>query len=478
MIKTVVYKSVLPLSMALLCRCKSLNISVRSENKKVPATYANHTQDSAGIAKMRWREYFTDPNLVELIDTALKNNQELNIILQEIEMSKNEIQAKKGEYLPFVNIAGGSGYQKDGRYTWREALSENADGKTNQDNTIIHSNSDYYIGAFASWELDVWKKLRNAKQAAVERYLAGVEGKNYMVTGLVAEIANSYYELVALDKQLDIVQKNIEIQSNALMIVKLQKESAKVTQLAVNRFEALLLNTQNLQYALKQGIVEAENRINFLTGRFPKPIKISTEEFDIVSLDSIAPGIPSQLLMNRRDIQQAELELEAAKLDVKSARANFYPSFKIQAGTAFQAFNPAFLIHPESLLFSMAGDLMAPLVNRNAIKATYKNANAKQIQAVYHYEQTILNAYLEVSNQLSRNKNFVMSYDTKFKESEILTQSVTISNDLFRSARADYIEVLLTQREALQTKMELVEIRLQQMNARVNVYRALGGGWK
>ncbi|MFA5245051.1 MAG: TolC family protein, partial [Pedobacter sp.] len=269
----------------------------------------------------------------------------------------------------------------------------------------------------------------------------------------------------------------IELQTSALQVVKLQKDAAKVTQLAVNRFEAQLLNTKNLQYDIQQKIIETENRINFLAGRFPQPVIRNSAGFNTNQLDIIHSGIPSQLLVNRPDIRQAELELSAAKLDIQVAKANFYPSFRLTAGLGFTAFNPAYLIKPESILYNLAGDMVAPLINKNAIRALYFNANLQQIQAVYNYEQAILNAHIEVVNQLARIDNFTKSYETKSKEVEILTQSITISNNLFKSARADYMEVLLTQREALESKMQQIEIKMKQMNAKVNIYKALGGGW-
>ena len=446
----------------------------KTENRSVPASYAN-SQDTTNTAKIKWKEYFNDPDLAALIDTALKNNQELNITLQEIEINKNEIRARKGEYLPFVGLNVSAGADRVPRYSWKGTVEENVD-VTNGPNAF-KSSTDYFIGPMASWEIDIWKKLRNAKKAAATRYLASIEGRNFMVTNLVAEIAGSYYELLTLDNQLDIVQKNREIQTKSLQIVKQEKDAAKVTQLAVNRFEAQLLNTQNLQYDILQKITETENRINFLTGRFPQPIPRNFLSFTDIVLDTIYSGVPSQLLQMRTDIRQAELQLAAAKLDIKVAKANFYPSFKITAGVGLQAFNPAHLINPQSLIYTLAGELITPLVNRNAIKATYYNANAKQIQAVYNYERTILNAHLEVANQLSGINNFAKSFDTKSKEVDILAQSVTISNQLFRSARADYMEVLLTQREALESKIDLVEIKMNQLNAKVNIYKALGGGW-
>lgn len=446
----------------------------KTENKNVPASFKN-LQDTVTSAKIKWRNYFSDPYLAALIDTALKNNQELNITLQEIEINKNEIRARKGDYLPFVGLMGAAGVEKVPKFTWRGAVEDNLNIKTNP--KVFESKSDYSFGAFASWELDVWRKLRNAKKAAVMRYLSSVEGKNFMVTNLISEIANSYYELMAHDNLLDIVQKNIEIQSSALQIIRQEKIAAKVTQLAVNRFKAQLLNTQNLQYEIQQQIVESQNRINFLTGSFPQPIQRNSSAFNSIFLDSVYMGIPSQLLAQRTDIRQAELELKAAKLDVNVAKANFYPSFRITASTGFQAFSLAYLISPESILYTLGGDLVAPLINRNAIKATYYNANSKQIQSVYNYERTILNAYIEVVNQLSKISNFSKSYNTKAKEVDILNQSITISTNLFKSAKADYIEVLLTQREALESKINLLEIKLMQLNAKVDVYRALGGGW-
>ena len=474
MIKNKINKySLLIMVITLMMACKTPAIIGKQANSITPAAY-NQSQDTANAANIKWASYFKDPYLVALIDTALKNNQELNITLQEIEISKNEVMARKGEYLPFLNLGAGAARVKEGKYTWN-GLSEE-DLKTNPDKAPKYIG-DFMAGTYFSWELDVWKKLHNAKKAAAIRYLSSVEGKNFVVTHLVTEIASAYYELIGLDNFLLIIQQNIELQKNALQLVKLEKEAAKVTQLAVNRFEAQLLNTQNLQYEIQQKIVEAENRINFLTGRFPQHVVRNATDFNNLVNDPIFAGIPSQLLANRPDIRQAELEMAAAKLDVAVAKANFYPSFSLKAGLGFQAFNPLYLIRPESILYNAGGDLVAPLINKNAIKASYFTANAKQIQSAYHFEQSILNAHIEVVNQLSRMENFTRSYETKAKEVDILTQSIVISNNLFRSARADYIEVLSTQREALDSKLDLIEIKMKQLEAKVNIYKALGGGW-
>ena len=163
---------------------------------------------------------------------------------------------------------------------------------------------------------------------------------------------------------------------------------------------------------------------------------------------------------------------------IKVAKANFYPSLNISASIGLQAFNPAFFAKmPQSMLYSLAGDLMAPLINRNAIKAMYYNASAKQIQAAYNYERTLLNAYIEVVNQQAKISNYQQSYELKAQEVEALTSAITISINLFKSARADYMEVLMTQRDALDSRFELVDTKLEQMYAFIKMYQALGGGW-
>ncbi|WAC15452.1 TolC family protein [Dyadobacter pollutisoli] len=457
--------------------CNAPSMVQKTPNLAVSASYNNvQGTDSTNTGKVKWRDYFTDPNLNALIDTAFKNNQELNITLQEIEIARNEIRGRKGEYLPFVGLRGGAGLEKAGRYTQigsSEATTEIKPGKETPEPL-----PDFGVNLVARWEVDIWHKLRNAKKAAVSRYLGSIEGKNFMMTNLVSEIANSYYELLALDSQLNIVKQNIDIQTNALRIVKMQKEATRVTELAVRRFEAQVLNTQNRQYAIQQRIVETENRINFLLGRYPQPVLRSTGNFETLVPTVMQAGIPSQLLQNRPDVRQAEQELAAAKLDIQVARANFYPSLGLSAALGVQSFNPIFLGNiPKSLMANLIGDMVGPLINKNAIQATYYTANAKQIQTVYNYERTVLNAYIEVVNQLSNINNLSQSYDTKTREVQALTESINIANRLFSSARADYMEVLLTQREALESRFDLIETKMQQMHATVNIYRALGGGW-
>ncbi|GAA4364302.1 TolC family protein [Hymenobacter saemangeumensis] len=458
--------------------CKTPALVQKTESRTVPASYVGSPADSASYAgRLRWQQLFTDPHLVALIDTALQHNQELNITRQEIDIARQEVRARQGEYLPTVGLGLATEVEKAGRYTLQGAVEESTEIKPAQH--MPEPLSNFRVGAVAAWEVDVWRKLRNAKKAAALRYLASVEGRNFAVTNLVAEIAGSYYELLALDNQLLIVRQNIDLQNNALKAMRLQKEAARVTELAVRRFEAQVHHTQSLQYGLQQRIIETENRLNFLLGRYPQPIARNSDALSSLLPQALQAGVPAQLLQNRPDIRQAEQNLAAAKLDVQVARANFYPALRITGAVGAAAFQPGLLASlPESALWSLGGDLFAPLVNRNGIKALYYGANARQTQAVYHYERTVLNAYLEVANQLASISNLDKSYAEQARQVQALNESVTISNSLFSSARADYTEVLLTQREALESKVDLVETRMQQLQASVSVYRALGGGWR
>lgn len=467
------------ISVLLICiiyaGCKA-PVSVQdSDRKPLPAAYGD-AKDTLNSGEIKWKDFFSDKDLVALIDTALKNNLDVLSTLQEIEIARNDVRLRRGMLFPNIGIGAGAGLEKVGTYTSQGAGDASTEITPGQ---IVPENlPDFYIGFQASWEADIWGKLRNAKKAAYSRYLESVEGKNFVVTGLVSEVANTYYELLALDNQLQIIRETIELQKNALELVKVQKQASTVTELAVKQFEAQVLSSQSMEFDVQQQITENENKMNFLLGRYPQPVIRDKSSFDQLPLQ-IKAGIPAQLLRNRPDIRQAEFELYATKCDVRAAKAEFYPSLNITGSLGFEAFKPSYLfMTPQSLAYSLAGDLVAPLINRSAIKAEFNQAKARQLEAMYDYQKTILNGYVEVSNELSNVNNLQKMYDRKSKEVDVLTQSIDISNDLFRSARANYFEVLMTQRDALESRLELVETKKQQFNSITNIYRALGGGWK
>lgn len=457
--------------------CQVPKVSTQKPNLNLPNTYPIAPKDTLNLANFSWKSFYQDPNLVSLIDQALANNQELNIFLQELNITQYEIQARKGEYLPFVSGLVGAGVEKEALNTKLGAVEEQLEPEPGK-----HFPSplpDFQLGLNLSWEIDIWKKLRNAKKAAMMRYLATQEGRNFLVTQLVAEIAENYYELLALDSLNQIINQSMELQEKALDAIKQQKEASKVTQLAVNRFEAQLLKTQNLRFEILNKITAAENRIRFLTGSISnQPIVRSTVSFTTMPIDSMLWGVPGQLLMYRPDVKQASYGISAAELEMYSARAAFLPALSLRTALGIQAFDPTLLLEPHAIFFRFLPDLMAPLINRNLLNAQFKTRAAQYKQAILTFEQKLLNAYYEVLNQVIFFKNYEASLKVKGQEVTILQNSIQIANNLFASARADYLEVLLTQREALEAQLELIEIQLNLLKTKVNLYRVLGGGWR
>jgi len=448
----------------------------KTVNRDVPGSYREST-DTINSATMNWREYYRDPALVSLIDSALARNQELNVVMQEIEIAQNEVLARSGEYLPFVNLRAGGGVDKAGAFTRNGAVEEGLEIKPGE--RFPKPLPDVALSATVQWEVDIWNRLRNATRSAGLRYMASTEGARFLVTNLVSEIASNYYELIALDNLLEAVNSNISILKNALTIIEQQKLAARTTELAVRRFEAEVLKNESHRYEIQQRITETENRINYLVGRYPQRVERVSTGFFNISLDSLRTGIPSQLLQNRPDVRQSELELTASELDIDVARARFYPSLSIAAGIGYQAFNPQFLFTtPESVIYNLAGELLTPVINRRGIVAALNTSNAKQIQSAYNYERTLLTAYIEVANSLAKVSNLQSSLALKTRQVAALTESVDIAGMLFTSARADYMEVLLTQRDALEAKMELIDTKVARLKASIELYRALGGGWR
>ena len=443
--------------------------AARDADTSVPDAFEG-TSGGESSARIDWRELFPDAHLTALIEAALQNNQELNITIQETLIAKYEIMARRGELYPRVDFGAGAGVEHVGETT--------SQGRSDEMAGLPANLQDYGFGLRASWEIDVWRRLRNLRDAATNRYLATIEGKNFMVTQLVAEIARLYYELVALDRQAEVIERNIELQESSLEIVRLQQEAGRETSLAVTRFEAQLRGFQSRRFEIAQRIVETENEINFLVGRFPQPVERDSAGFLEMEPPAVSAGLPTALLENRPDIRRAELLLEAAQLDVRAARARFYPSLSIEGGAGYQASNIRRLLDtPGSLLYGIFANLMAPLFNRSEIKAEYFASNSRQMQAVLSYERAILTAYVEVANRLSLIENTSRSYELKQQQVERLAESIEQSMLLFNTARADYLEVLTTRRDALEAQMELIETKLNQMTATISLYQALGGGW-
>ena len=462
--------------------CRIPGLRGASHGNPVPETFNVSTgpeMDGETInessAQVELHTFFNDPMLTSLIDQAFVDNQELKILAEDIQIARNEVYKRRGAYLPFAFFGGGAGLDKPSAFSRAGAVEENlmANGRS-----FPRPLPGFLVAANVSWEIDIWKKLRNAQNSAYLQYLGTAEGRNYVVTRLVSEIGQNYYSLIALDKRLETLDKTIALQEQSLQVAKFNKEAGRDTELPVQRFQAEVRKNQSEKLIIAQEIIEVENRINFLTGRYPQAVERQSEEFFDLNIHPLSAGVPSQLLQNRPDIRQAERELQATGLDVRVARARFYPSLIINAGAGYNAFDGKYLFStPESLVYNLAGDVVAPLINRNAIKADYASANAKQLQAVYNYQRTVLNAFTEVINRMSKVDNYGKSLEIKREQLAALEASVDVATKLFQAlGRVGYVDVLLAQRDMQDAKMVIIETKKQQLTAVVDSYQALGGG--
>jgi NodT family efflux transporter outer membrane factor (OMF) lipoprotein len=445
-------------------------------DRKVPESFAG-AASGPSPAETSWREWFGDPRLNGLITEALRNNQDLQIALQRIQISRAAVRGATGALLPQVALSLGSSVQKYGLYTSEGA--GNASTEITPGRLVPVPETNFGVALQASWEVDLWGRLRAQRESAIAQHLASIEGTNLVLTSLIADVASAYFELLAFDQVHEVLEQSVARQQQALEVVQLQKEAGRANALAVQQFEAQLAQTRALEREAVREVAEAENRINLLLGRYPQPLARDRQQLLAESAARLRAGVPAQLLTNRPDIREAELQLQATRFDVKAARAAFLPSLNLSAGAGFEAFKPSFLLRiPQSLTHSVVGGLLAPLVNRRALEAQFAGASASQIQAMYHYQRTILTAYAEVVNALSSIRRADEILTLKKSQKAALAQSIATADMLYRAGKASYLEVLLAQQNALQADLDLVDILKRRRIADVVLYRALGGGWR
>jgi outer membrane protein, multidrug efflux system len=428
-----------------------------------------------------YRDIFTDSELVSLIDTALKNNFDLQMTIQKIELARAGVRFQNGNNRPDLVAGAGMGARRFGRYT--------TDGVGNYDTNLspdINSRQripdpfvpDFLMGVSSSWEIDLWGKLRSQRESAMARLLASEQSKNLLITSLVSEISSAYFEILILDNELRFVEENIDLQQKALEVIQIMKQSGQSNELAVELSSAQLLASKALKIEVQQLIIELENKINFLVGRYPQPVLRANRAWSEVNPPKLATGIPSQLLENRPDIKQAEYDLMASKADLFVAKAAYYPSLNLTGGLGFQSFKAFYLLNPQSIAFNALGGLAAPLLNRRQLDAGLMTAKAEQQIAYTNYQKTVLNSFTEVYNYLQMLENTNQMFDLKTQEVAVLRNSILTSTELFRYGRATYLEVITAQRNALQSQIELINLKKKQFVATIGLYRSLGGGWK
>lgn len=446
----------------------------------MPQQFSNKP-DSSITTLPSIKAFFSDSTLVSLIDTAFKNNFDLQMTLQKIEIARAGVRFTKGLGKPDLTGNFIIGQRKFGNYTvdgvgnYDTQFSTNIDGKQQIPDPFI---PDYYLGVQSSWEIDIWKKLRSQKSSAAAKFLASEFGKNLVISELVALVASTYYELLILDNELDILEENIILQDRAVELIRVLKQAGQANQLGVDLLNAQLLSSKALKIEVKQEIIEAESKINFLLGRYPQAVSRSEVVWANVIPPKLIAVIPSSLLENRPDIKQAEFELLATNANLFTAKAAFYPSLNLIGGLGFQSFKALLLLNPASFAMNTFGGLTAPLANRRQIIADLMASKADQKMAYINYQKTIVNSFIEVYNQLNSIQNTNEIYGLKIQEVEVLKQSINNSAELFRSGRATYLEVITAQKNALQSQIELINLKKRQYNAVIGLYKSLGGGWR
>lgn len=435
---------------------------------KMPDTYIGDT-DTITDGAIQWKEFFTDPMLVALIETGLKNNFDLLTAIQRVEMARANYGIRQAAFLPSLSGVASADVGNLGR-----SMVRNAD----MDQNLRNTQEEYFIGFQSSWEADIWGKMRNQKKAAYSRFLASEKGKHLVTTAVVAEIARLYYELLAVDNELEVVRKNIDFQEIALEIINIQKMGGRATELAVQQFEAQLLSTKALEKQKEQEVIELETRINLLMGRYPQHIPREKDISELPLPETIHEGVPSELLLNRPDIQQAELALLASEADLEAARAAFLPSLTISPYVGLNALSPSVLFQtPESLAAGFLGGITAPIFNRKKIRSEFDRTVAERAEAFYNYQRTIITGYGEVVNNIRGIDNLEQVYELKEDEVEVLLNAVSTSNVLFTSGYASYLEVITAQKSVLEAELELANIKKGIFHSMIGLYKALGGGW-
>lgn len=462
-----------------LLSCK-VTMPAYQSTASLPAGFTGAADSSKGIAAIPMRDFFQDSLLNDLIVVALKENLDLKKALQRIKMSRASLRMAKGAFIPTINAVATAGQRRFGDYTM-DAIGNydtNFSDNISEDQKLKEHLPDFYAGFQSSWEIDIWGKLRNGKRAAASRLLASEHGRTWITTSLVSEVANIYYELLALDNEMEIVNKNIVLQERAVEVIKVQKLAGRANELGVRQITAQLLNTRGLQADIRQEIIEAENYLNTLLGRYPQPIPRGKSIMDQKLPDALQAGIPAQMMLRRPDVRSAEYNFIASKADVNAARAAFFPALTLNASVGLQSFDASKLFNAGSLAYSILGGLTAPILNRNRIRADYEIAGAAGMEAFYEYQQVSIKAYQEVMNNLSRIDNLGQKAQFKAQEVEALVNAVSASNDLFATGFATYLEVIAAQRGVLEAELNLANTRKSQFQSVIGLYKSLGGGWE
>ncbi|MCX7650931.1 MAG: TolC family protein [Flavobacteriales bacterium] len=450
-----------------------------------PPTYLNYglteksPADSAALGSLNWKTFFRDPLLIALIDTALQRNLDLKNAEQNLFAAQALLKASGGRLWPTVNAIAGAGLTRFGRQTIDGVGNYDVNFSPNiaADQRIPNPVPDFALGFQSTWEVDISGKIRHYKKAARARFMASEEGLRFLKTQIIGAVAHLYYLLISLDTELEIIRRNIELQESALEVIEIQKQSGKINELAVKQFRTQVLDTRSLEYEKLQERLVIENALNTLLARYPARIP-RKDTLNVQDLPSLIQGpVSFNYVFQRPDIKAGLHQLTGAHHHLKASKAELYPSLVLNANFGLNGFDAAGLWSvPASLAFNLLSGLTAPILNRYVLLGQYKIAFSEKNKALLDYQQKVINAAQEVVNELNRFENFRKVAQYKAEEFQLMKEASKISDQLFYTGFANYLEVLMTRQVLLRAELELTEARLQQFLASVQLLRALGGG--
>lgn len=432
---------------------------------------ASASSDTTSTATMEWKTFFTEKDIVKLIDSAITKNNDLQIATKNIEIAQYQLTQTKWGNIPEVNAFINGSINNP---------SKNSFNGHNLNQSLNKSHiEDYSAGIGLSWEADIWGKIRSQKKEAYAGYLQSEEVKKALQTTIVSNVSKGYYNLLMLDSQLEIAKKNLKLNDSTTFIIKLKYDAGQVTSLAIQQSEAQKLIAAQLIPLLEQNIAIQENALSVLTGSFPSSKERTITLNSIELKQNLTTGIPSSLVRQRPDVKSAELALVKANATVGITKANLYPALKITASGGLNSFETSNWFNiPASLFGTALGGLTQPLLNSKRIRTQYNIAKAEREKAVLNFRQSVLVAVSEVSDALVKIEKLESQQYFLKERVKTLQQATTNSNMLFKNGMADYLEVITAQANILQSELELANIKREQLTANTELYRALGGGWK
>ncbi|HEY1167061.1 MAG TPA: efflux transporter outer membrane subunit [Chitinophaga sp.] len=424
----------------------------------------------SSIAGVEWRQYFKDPVLVSLIDTTLKGNYDLQLALKNIQSAQEYVKQAKVGWLPTVNIQANASTSYPSKNSLN-GISLSSFLKTDH-------IEDYNLVANLSWEIDVWGKIKRQKEAALADYLNSFEGARAVQTQLVADVANSYYNLLMLDEQLQIAKYNVSLSDSIVQMMRLQKTAGDVTELAVQQAISQQQTAALLVPQLEQGIAIQENALRILAGQLPATLPRNGKLEEVRMWDQLSAGVPADLISKRPDVRAAEAQLVSANALVGAAQANMYPALTLTASGGLNSYKAAKWFDINSLTGSVLGGITQPVFQRRQLKTQLEVAKIQRDQAEIRFRQQALNAIGEVSNALVKLDKLQTQRQIATDQVQTLGTAVGQARLLFGSGLANYLEVITAQSNALQAQLSRADIVRQQLSASVELYRSLGGGWK